>query len=87
MNQIIVSCPNKKYHGDANGICEVVLTYADMLVHLEMKCPMRIVKCSEDDCAYYDFARNIAAHESTCVIKQHKEWQRQSEHANCSDFN
>ena len=62
-----MTCPNKVFYGNLNGICEVVLKYADMKTHLEKMCPYRIVRCkAQPDCVNSDFARNILMHEMNC---------------------
>ena len=35
LDQVIMGCPNKKFHNDANGVCEVVLKFSDMKMHLD----------------------------------------------------
>jgi len=66
LSQVLLCCPNKKFHGEANGICDVVLKYEEMVVHLKKKCPFRIVKCQTESCSYSDFARSMPMHEAAC---------------------
>ena len=73
LDEVILSCPNKKFHGEASGICEAVLKFAEMKVHLETKCPFRIVECRHKDCFYHDFARTISLHEASCLKAERKE--------------